>query len=234
MNRVILPVHGGGVATATGAHPTGSRGGRRPSQALAPPLTTGSAGSAPATVVTNTTGGVNDRYRRSPNRVAAGQRPVQALAQPSTHSNRAIPATPPGLTRPPQVSAHSQGVTTPVSDMRCSRISRGELVGSFYAVCSPYGLSLNHTMAAGTPCDTGARRPEDPWADQDPWNNSALRQPRDSLGATHPTGQAAENYRQVPVPSDLVGAFIGKAGAAVRELVAHVGMPIRVRSNPGT
>ena len=43
-----------------------------------------------------------------------------------------------------------------------------------------------------------------------------------------------EQYRQVPVPSDLVGAFIGTAGAAIRELVGQVGMPVRVRAAPGT
>ena len=112
--------------------------------------------------------------------------------------------TPQGLACVPRVSAHIQGVTT------------------------------FHTEAAGIPCNTGARHPEDSWATQDPWSRSAPRQPRDSLGVTHPTGQAAENYRQVPVPSDLVGAIVGKAGAAVKELVAQVGMPIRVRSNPGT
>ena len=49
-----------------------------------------------------------------------------------------------------------------------------------------------------------------------------------------PHRPSRRSYRQVPVPSDLVGAFIGKAGTAVKELVAQVGMPIRVRSNPGT
>ena len=93
----------------------------------------------------------------------------------------------------------------------------------------PYALNLNNTIANGTPSNYGAKQPKDPWADHDPWDKSTLRRPRDSLGATHPTGQSTENYRQVPVPSDLVGAFIGKAGTAVRELVSQVGMPIRVR-----
>ena len=46
------------------------------------------------------------------------------------------------------------------------------------------------------------------------------------------SGQTVEQYRQVPVPSDLVGAFIGTAGADIREVVGQVGMPVRVRATP--
>lgn len=51
---------------------------------------------------------------------------------------------------------------------------------------------------------------------------------------TASSGEAVEQYRQVPVPSGLVGAFIGTAGAAIRELVGQVGMPVRVRPAPDT
>ena len=36
------------------------------------------------------------------------------------------------------------------------------------------------------------------------------------------------------MPLDLVGAFIGTAGSAIKELVGQVGMPVRVRPNPSS